>query len=216
MDKNLLVRVWFEFGHGRDRFFTWIGVNAMNKFLLAGAAAVMALSAVPASATVTFDPPTLALDVSTGSDAFGATFINEGLGTMFTHVFTFSTVGIHLGNGSTITTQGIRGNNKVGDVDFTSILLDGFAFTQVLNDVTGAGTESWVLGASLLGAGPHTLTLTGKQYSNASTSGSASYGGTLNVASVPEPGMWALMLAGFGLVASQARRRRRTGSMVAA
>ncbi len=46
---------------------------------------------------------------------------------------------------------------------------------------------------------------------HATAGGSSRYSGELTVAAVPEPETYALMLAGLGLVAYMARRRRQTG-----
>jgi len=39
-------------------------------------------------------------------------------------------------------------------------------------------------------------------------SDAGSYGGTLNIANVPEPGAWVLMITGFGVAGAMLRRKR--------
>lgn len=55
--------------------------------------------------------------------------------------------------------------------------------------------------------GAYTLRLQGM-----TESGGGSYGGTITLAPVPEPGEWALMLSGFGLIALMVRRRTANAS----
>ena len=55
--------------------------------------------------------------------------------------------------------------------------------------------------------GAYTLRLQGSAYS-----GGGSYGGTIALAPIPEPGEWALMLSGFGLIALMVRRRTANAS----
>jgi hypothetical protein len=181
----------------------------MKKFVFAATAAVVMLSAMPVSAATVFFPGSQVLNVSTGSAHFGATVNdNKPAGALFTHIFKFSTVGSYIANGATITTR-LGANNRASDIDFTSIKLDGFSYTQLTNDLTGFGTETWALAPTLLSSGLHTLTVKGKEYSTLRVA--ASYAGTLNIAAVPEPATWAMMLVGFGLVSGAARRRRSVG-----
>ena len=56
-------------------------------------------------------------------------------------------------------------------------------------------------------AGNYTLHLSGSVYS-----GGGSYAGTITLAPIPEPGEWALMLSGFGLIALMIRRRSANAS----
>jgi len=66
-------------------------------------------------------------------------------------------------------------------------------------------TETWELASIFLGAGPHTLYVSGNVVG---TSHNGSYVGNLNVTAVPEPATWAMMLIGFGAIGWQLRRRR--------
>jgi hypothetical protein len=90
-------------------------------------------------------------------------------------------------------------------VDFTSVSLDGMEFDQQRGDPT----ESWALTSGMIGAGAHTLRLTGTVRASPQSQ-SGSYGGTLNLAAgaIPEPAAWAMMIVGFGGVGALMRRKR--------
>lgn len=102
---------------------------------------------------------------------------------------------------------------------FTSddVLVTGGANTQLVDGLVGRGSGSSFAAycspctvgeqqaaideAAAFLTGPTTFTGT---YSLGADSGS----GTFNIAAVPEPGAWALMIAGFGLAGATLRRRR--------
>ena len=85
---------------------------------------------------------------------------------------------------------------KVTNIDFTSITLNGNAYSPVS---TGA-VEVWDLTSTKV-TGPLTLSVIGTAGSN------ASYSGTLNLAPVPEPESYAMMLGALGALGFVARRR---------
>jgi hypothetical protein len=84
-------------------------------------------------------------------------------------------------------------------VTLTAASLNGVAGTihPVSSKVTFANVEG-------VGQSPFTLTLTGT-----ADRASSQYSGELSVTAVPEPESYALMLAGLGVLAFVARRRRR-------
>ena len=168
----------------------------MRKFVLGllGAAS-LTLGSTAANAAVVFDTIDSALLAAFGSEFFGANM--SGVPGAFSHAFTFTLATDSAAN-SSVTTTLLRGN----DIDFTSVLLDGFNFTQTGFD---PGAENWELSSVNISAGLRTLTVNG---SVVGTSGNGSYSGVINVAAVPEPGTWAMMLLGFGAAGYAMRRRR--------
>jgi uncharacterized membrane protein len=64
--------------------------------------------------------------------------------------------------------------------------------------------DSWALAANVAGNTTYTLEVDGK-----ADVPLGSYGGTLAIAAIPEPGEWAMMLAGLGIMGSMVRRRSR-------
>ena len=171
----------------------------MKKILIAGLLAATGTVSAPA-----FAAPTIDLSGS-GSAFFGNTIPNGG---NFTDVFK-----VILPNSSvtaSVITVALRGDNKLGDIDFSSITLNGIEFTKTRSDTSGgpleAVSESFVLRppADFM-AGTYDLILVGRAYGN------SSYSGTINAdvtAAVPEPATWAMMLVGFGAVGYTMRRRK--------
>ncbi|RYY05579.1 MAG: PEP-CTERM sorting domain-containing protein [Alphaproteobacteria bacterium] len=71
-------------------------------------------------------------------------------------------------------------------------------------------TEAWALAQpQRIAAGTYTLTIAGRAYGAAST-----FSGNFNVAAVPEPATWAMMIAGVGMAGGALRRRRVTKAEV--
>jgi PEP-CTERM motif-containing protein len=95
---------------------------------------------------------------------------------------------------------------RTTDIDFTSIYFDvndlAHRFHQTGFD---PDTETWEIESIFLGAGPHTLYVNGDVVGS---SHNGSYVGNLNIAAVPEPATWAMMLIGFGAMGLALRRRR--------
>lgn len=116
----------------------------------------------------------------------------------FTNTFNFLTpVGFNLAN-ATISSSALGGNN----IDFTSVLLNGTAFTMSAPGTFENGTLSAI---SLIAGANNTLTV------NGTNTGNSAFSGTLTFAAqsaVPEPGTWAMMLLGFGAVGFSMRRKR--------
>jgi hypothetical protein len=110
----------------------------------------------------------------------------------FEDTFTFNVTG-DFNADSIISTIGFT---KVTNIDFTSITLNGNAYSPVS---TGA-VEVWDLTPTNV-TGPLTLKVIGTAGSN------ASYSGTLNLAPVPEPESYAMMLGALGALGFVVRRR---------
>ncbi|QIK79131.1 PEP-CTERM sorting domain-containing protein [Sphingomonas piscis] len=164
---------------------------------LIGVAAMAGAS--PASAVVLkTELNQVALDTANASN-FGAIFSNQPA---FNLAFGF-TLGTDMDAISSITTT----LNTSNDVDFSSVLLDGYAFTQTGFD--GSGAEVWELLMPVsLSAGLHNIFVNG----TTGPSRNGSFGGNLELSApaVPEPATWAMMLVGFGAIGASVRRSRRT------
>jgi hypothetical protein len=86
------------------------------------------------------------------------------------------------------------------DVDFTSITVTGPSGVFTAVELTADAFENWALSTPVLDPGSYTLTAVGR---NSDAVGS--YAGSIAVSasaltppnSVPEPGTWALLLAGL-------------------
>ncbi|WP_293907908.1 FxDxF family PEP-CTERM protein [Phenylobacterium sp.] len=179
-------------------------MRTMTKFLGAVAAvAVMASASSAGAVTIFTNINQVNLDLF-GTATFGATTTDLGA---FTHTFNFMTTGLNDASSSVVTIQ-LKSGKK--DIDFTSVKLDGFAFTQTGFDPSA---ETWDLTTALLTAGSHAIVLKGSVVSaGPALKDAASYSGTLNISAiaVPEPATWALMMVGFGGAGAMLRSRRRT------
>ncbi len=171
----------------------------MRKLILGllGAAALSTGSVT--NAAIITDPVDGPILEGFGSDFFGANRSgSEGSGN-FTDVFSFVLTADWLVNGQ-LGSIILRGR----DIDFSSILLDGFAFIQ-----TGFDSEAdvWELDPVALAAGMHTVTV---MAASVGTTGGGSYSGTINVTPpIPEATTWGMMLLGFGAMGFAVRRNRR-------
>ena len=181
---------------------TILGAAAFAVTLMAGAS-----SAYAATSFDIIDSTALNLN---GTEGFSAT-ITDDLGA-FVHTFEFTLNGANLGVATIGTIQlGAK------DIDFSSIDLDGTAFTQVGFDPSG---ENWQLLATALTSGAHVLTVRGSVIGFGDRPG-ATYTGSLNIDNgsgggneIPEPSTWALMIMGFGGAGYMIRRRRRGAAFV--
>ena len=172
----------------------------MRKILLAAAGAMALVGgATTANAAATVTAVTSPL-TAPASSLFGDTFNNmPGATTAINDTFTFNLIGSGLADAqvSTILLGGLA------NITFTSVSLDGNAFTKTSTD---PGPETWALLSPIaLSNGTHTINVMGTL-----TGPNGAYSGTLNVANaVPEPATWAMMLVGFAGVGFALRRRRR-------
>ena len=173
-------------------------MQTFTRLLTASAFALtMAAGAGAANAATEFDPIDSVDLNALGTEDFGAT-ITDDLGA-FVHEFDFT---LDLTNLTNATVGTIILGAK--DIDLTSVFLDGFALTQVGFDPAG---ENWELLGTVLSAGPHKITVSGSVIGFGSTPG-ATYTGSLNIAAIPEPATWGLMIMGFGAAGYMIRRRR--------
>jgi len=175
----------------------------MKKIILAVAVAA-ALAGAASAASAAIMPVTFTTPGADGS--FSGTFGDTGItSTTFTDTFTFN---LPTGFATTTVTTGLQG--LATDVSFTSVTLNGHAFT-----VGSAGTNEFRFLNNLpVTTGTQTLILTG------TSGGNGSYAGTIAFApavkGVPEPASWALMILGFGGVGATLRRRRSAPALAAA
>ena len=154
-----------------------------------------------ARASVTLDPIDNAVVASVGTDIFGAVLANEP--GPFSHQFDFN---IPAGPDNFVISSVTSSLLSNIDIDFTSIFLDTHPFIQTGFD---PGAEQWELpNPVLLAAGAHAITLNG---SVVGSSRDGSYSGVINVAPIPEPATWLMMLLAFGAIGLVLRRRRRLG-----
>lgn len=161
----------------------------LNQLAAIAALALSAASSMAASNNI-INTVALSSDGTNQTAAFTAIH-NVGSGS-FEDTFTFNVSGDFTAD-SIISTIGFT---KVTNIDFTSITLNGNAYSPVS---TGA-VEVWDLTSTKV-TGPLTLSVIGTAGSN------ASYSGTLNLAPVPEPESYAMMLGALGALGFVARRR---------
>ena len=170
----------------------------MNKiaFALAALAATTLGTAAPAAVIVTNNP----VAISGSSGTFSASLSGKS-GSTFTDVISFlAPAGFNLQSASI--TSNYTGNNLKANVDFTSVLLNGVAFSLNPNGQFEFGSIS----NQLLKVGMNTITVSGTSGYKGVTS--AAFGGTLSFGNaVPEPATWALMLLGIGGIGAGMRRR---------
>ena len=156
------------------------------------AIAAFALSTAGALAASNNVSNTVALSAEGTDQTAAFTAIhNVGSGS-FEDTFTFNAVGDF--NADAVISS--IGFSTVSKITFSSITLNGNAFTP---ESTGA-VQVWDLTPTAV-TGPLTLIVKGVAGKN------ASYSGTLNLAAVPEPESYALMIAGLAAVGFVARRR---------
>jgi hypothetical protein len=200
----------------------------MNKSLIAGivfATATFGSSAVMAQTT----PPTTTmigttpqvLDLTDGSGFFGDTFAMNNNGATFADHFTFSVTGTTSMNFDAIVSS-ISRTADTG-LDFSGLSLyrvgggtgtgDTGADTLITNGTSlhSGEMDVWTLSSDNLAAGDYYVLVSGNLVSDTS----ASFGGAVMLAPVPEPETYGMMLAGLGVLGFLARRRKQAANQAA-
>jgi hypothetical protein len=128
--------------------------------------------------------------------AFGITHYEGG---EFEDTITFSpTAGEWLVDSSLITI----GFNLATNIDFSYAAINGHAMS-----LSGAGVYEYAYMVQEPIMGPLVLTVYGTAASGGLTA-SASYAGTINIAPVPEPATYGMLMGGLGILAWLARSKR--------
>jgi hypothetical protein len=137
-----------------------------------------------------------------GTTDFGAKFGAGNFNNTFTDKFTFSTIGL---NDVDSLVSSISRSATVG-LEITDFSL--YSSTNMLvtaGTMLGSGSiDLWSLNSSHLAAGDYYVQVSGRLVSD--TSGS--FGANINLAPVPEPETYGMMLAGLGILGFLARRRK--------
>lgn len=168
------------------------------------------LSAVACAGALLASPASMALDIShapaplilvDGTGTFGASFLSGNASNTFSDKYLFSTLGLNFVD------------TLVGSIAHSSMVglsVTGYDLYDSTDTLVAPGTmqstgvvDLWTIATGGIPAGNYYVKVSGTIVSN----GSASYAGNLNVTPVPEPGTYAMLLAGLGVVAVGARRR---------
>ena len=175
---------------------------------LLAATAAISLAAGTVSAAV--HSGTTALNFVGGNTTFGTSFAENSGYTAFDDIFTFSIPTLSTGNTGASAISGF--SFPVWNTVFTSF--DLYKVVPGPDTVIATGSLAYggiagAVGASNLSAGDYYFRAQGNVLGNG---GSYSGNANLTVTAVPEPGEWALMLSGFGLIALMVRRRTANAS----
>jgi len=144
------------------------------------------------------------LDIDDVSAFFGDTFAGGNEGATFADRFTFSVDGT-IGANLDAVVASITRSADVG-LDITALALYG-ADDSLISSGTQLQTgvfDLWSISSSNLAAGDYYLQVSGALVSDTS----ASFGGAIALAPVPEPATVGMMLGGLGVLGFLARRRR--------
>jgi len=106
---------------------------------------------------------------------------------------------------STIINSTFNTTNPATNLNFTSVVLNNGTTNFGFNVVNGVFDQASRELIPLVANATNVITITGTSAGDASYSGTLSFG---QVAAVPEPATWALMLVGFGAVGFSMRRKR--------
>ena len=153
------------------------------------------------------------MELAFGADgSISATFGRSGIGNGtaeggpigdFTDIYNFVIPNSGLASGSITTNTSFLGSST--DLDLVSIFFNGVQLTG-----TGVGlNEAYFANAvPIFGGQLNTITINGFSRGNGSYGARGSF--TPTAAAIPEPGVWAMMVLGFGVLGYSIRRRRVT------
>ncbi len=170
-----------------------------NKKLHFHALALAVMLAASAAATAAVIPVTL---TNTIGNIWSAHIGNTPGASPFSDTFTFSPPATPGSSAWTLLTNVSFSGNGSGNILFTSAALNGNPLF-VTSLIGGGNSFSMALLTSTMVSGPLTLTVNG-------TSTGGSYGGSFAVqmAPVPEPETYTMLIGGLGILAALARRRK--------
>jgi hypothetical protein len=198
----------------------------MNKSLIAGivfATATFGSSAVMAQTTpaATIGTTPQVLDLTDGSGFFGDTFAMNNNGAMFADHFTFSVNGTTSSNFDAIISSISRTADTGLDISGLSLYrvgggtgtggTMGDTLVKTGTSVNSGAMDVWSLSSDNLAAGNYYVLVSGNLVSDTS----ASFGGAVMLAPVPEPETYGMMLAGLGVLGFLARRRKAAAKLAA-
>jgi hypothetical protein len=173
--------------------------------VLAFAGSALQSQAATAAVDISSLPKAVKLE-SGGSLTFGDKFKNNHQGSFFNDVFTFnvtqpSALNVVLTSQST---SALTGLNLTGFGLYSSV---GDTLLQGGTQELSGATDKWSLSFASLAAGAYYMKVSGDIVF--STGATFSANGNL-VSAVPEPGTYAMLLAGLGLLGFIARRRQKS------
>ena len=198
----------------------------MKKSLIAGivfATATFGSSAVMAQTTpaATIGNTPQVLDLTDGSGFFGDTFAMNNNGATFADHFTFSVEGTTGMNFDAIISSISRSADTGLDISALSLYrvgggtgTGGTAGDTLVSSGKSLNTgtmDVWSLSSNNLAAGSYYVLVSGNLVSDTS----ASFGGAVMLAPVPEPETYGMMLAGLGVLGFLARRRKQAANQAA-
>jgi hypothetical protein len=198
----------------------------MKKSLIAGivfATATFGSSAVMAQTTpaATIGTTPQVLDLTDGSGFFGDTFAMNNNGATFADHFTFSVTGTTTSNFDAIISSISRSADTGLDISGLSLYrvgggtgtggTGGDTLVMAGSSVNSGAMDVWTLSSDNLAAGDYYVMVSGNLVSDTS----ASFGGAVMLAPVPEPETYGMMLAGLGVVGFLARRRKAAAKQAA-
>ena len=181
-------------------------MKKLTVVVLATAACVFSASSASA-ATFFFDASDM--DLAFGADgSISATFGRSGIGNGtaeggpigdFTDIYTFTIPAGGLASGSITTNTSFLGSST--DLDLVTVFFNG---VQLSGTGVGLNEALFANAVPIFANQLNTITI------NGFSRGNGSYGarGSFVPGAIPEPGTWAMMVLGFGVLGYSIRRRR--------